>query len=501
MVKRLLVFCDRFHWLWLTLAAPFMLFPSPTRSLAMLVVPGLFFLRWLAMTGQKRTAFRKTQITFGGQQTVMTITPFNLAMLLMIFMVLVSLWATFDFNLSLPKISGIILGFGIFLVIVREGQSPRGWWLCFMLFMAIGFSIAVIGLFGTHWANKIAIFTPIVSRLTPRIIGLPGAVEGFHPNTVAGALVWVIPSYLTFSWLLLTKTRDIRSLLGRGKAIAATVLTISATLWMLAILILTQSRDGYISLALILPVLSLIALPRRWRWHGLVVLTLITIIVVVLLASQWGTVRPWIIDNILKSSTVLSMDSFNGRLQVWSRAIYGIRDFPLTGMGMNTFRKVMPVLYPVFNMSPEQDIGHAHNEFLQAALDLGIPGLVAFIAIYIIAFWMLIRIWRRSHAMEQYTSNGQTTGIPLIIPDRYIRDNANLPFANLRLVQAAILGLGGGLLAHLLWGMTDAMALGARPAFLFWIILALINGLHKQVNENINIQNESSSLSEAKKAD
>ena len=171
MVKRLLIFFDRFHWLWLTLAAPFMLFPNPTRSLAMLVVPGLFLLRWLAIAGQKRTVSRKTQKTLGVQQSVITSTPFNLAMLLMILMVLVSLWVTFDFDLSLPKICGIILGYGIFLAIVREGQSRRGWWWCYLLFMGIGFGIAVIGLFGMHWFNKIAILTPIVSRLTPRLIG------------------------------------------------------------------------------------------------------------------------------------------------------------------------------------------------------------------------------------------------------------------------------------------------------------------------------------------
>ena len=498
MGKHLLIFCDRFHWLWLALASPFMLFPSPTRSLAMLVVPGLFLLRWLAIKEQKRASLQKSSTIIKVQQSVVACTPFNLALLLMILMVLVSIWATFDINLSLPKISGIILGLGIFQVIVREGQTRRAWWLCFLFFMVTGLGIAVIGLLGTHWFTKIAILTPIVSRLTPRIIGLPGAEEGFHPNTVAGALVWVIPCYLTFSWILLTKTRDIQGFLGRGKANVVSALTIGATLWILAILILTQSRDGYISLALSLPVLFLIALPRKRRWHGIVFLALFIIIVGVLLASHWGTVRPWIIDNILKSSTGLSMDSFNDRLQVWSRAIYGISDFPFTGMGMNTFRKIMPVLYPVLNISPEKDIGHAHNEFLQAALDLGIPGLVAFIAIYLIAFWMLIRIWRRALALDKFLSNEQTKRIPLIIHGRNFGENADLSLANSRLVQAAVLGLGGGLLAHLLWGMTDAMALGSRPGFLFWIILALITGLHQQVFGNVDGQDESSSLSEAK---
>ncbi len=244
MAWRLLVFFDRFHWLWLAMASPFLLFPSPTRSLAMLVVPGLFLLHWLAIKGQKRISLQKTSLTVGVQPSVVAITPFNLALLLMILMVLVSIWATFDINLSLPKISGIILGFGIFQVVAREGQTRRGWWICFVLFMTTGLGIAIIGLFGTHWFNKIAILTPIVSRLAPRIIGLPGAEEGFHPNTVAGALVWIIPSFLIFSWLFLKKMRHLRRLLGGGRAIAIAILTIGATMWILAIFIINPITGG-----------------------------------------------------------------------------------------------------------------------------------------------------------------------------------------------------------------------------------------------------------------
>jgi hypothetical protein len=42
------------------------------------------------------------------------------------------------------------------------------------------------------------------------------------------------------------------------------------------------------------------------------------------------------------------------------------------------------------------------------------------------------------------------------------------------------LGLGGGLLAHLLYGLMDAVALGAKPGVLFWMLLGLIVGLHRQ---------------------
>ena len=37
------------------------------------------------------------------------------------------------------------------------------------------------------------------------------------------------------------------------------------------------------------------------------------------------------------------------RIELWSRAISMIEDFPFTGIGMNNFRRVMPVMYPVFS--------------------------------------------------------------------------------------------------------------------------------------------------------
>ena len=44
---------------------------------------------------------------------------------------------------------------------------------------------------------------------------------------------------------------------------------------------------------------------------------------------------------------------------------------------MNVFRRVVHALYPTVFNSPEIDVVHAHNHLLQAALDLGIPGLLA----------------------------------------------------------------------------------------------------------------------------
>ncbi len=60
-------------------------------------------------------------------------------------------------------------------------------------------------------------------------------------------------------------------------------------------------------------------------------------------------------------------------------------------MGLGTFREVGRLFYPL-SIPPDYDFAHAHNELLQAGLDLGVPGLVAFVAIYLGAFGMLWKL-------------------------------------------------------------------------------------------------------------
>ena len=48
------------------------------------------------------------------------------------------------------------------------------------------------------------------------------------------------------------------------------------------------------------------------------------------------------------------------------------------------------------------------------------------------------------------------------------------------LPRSLALGLAAALLAHMLYGMVDAVALGAKPGLLFWMLLGLICGLFAQ---------------------
>lgn len=127
------------------------------------------------------------------------------------------------------------------------------------------------------------------------------------------------------------------------------------------------------------------------------------------------------------------------RLELWTRALYAIQDSAFTGCGLGAFRQVVWALYPPFLVYPDFDFGHAHNVFFQVALDLGLPGLVAYLGLMGTALWIG---WRA----------------------------ARTPAGNQRWLG---LGITGALVAFHVYGPTDAIALGAKPGLALWLLLAL----------------------------
>jgi putative inorganic carbon (HCO3(-)) transporter len=207
-------------------------------------------------------------------------------------------------------------------------------------------------------------------------------------------------------------------------------------------LIATESRGGILALAVGMLVMPAVAF-RRYRW--LLLLTgaaVLALIIGVLAFHVPGTPDP-----------VGDTFGVQGRLEIWSRAILAIQDFPLTGLGMNGFRRVVHLLYPLFSVSPEIDLAHAHNHLLQAGLDLGIAGLVAYLSLWVLASFLLWKSWRltrKSRKQQRY---------PL---------------------RVLIVGLSGSLAAGWVFGIMDAIALGARPGVVWWLLLALVTAVHDQ---------------------
>jgi O-antigen ligase len=445
LVSQLASVLHRWEWIALFLAAPFLLFPSAAAWPALLVVPLLAIVACLAGKDQ----FPRT--------------PLSTTVLVLSAMVLVSILAAFDFSLSLPKIAGMLLGIGVFYAFVNYGQSARGFGLCLLTFLATGLGVAIVGLLGTRWDIKFDFLSTFTYHFAPRITGLPGVENGISPNEVAGALLWVIPPALALSFSVWKGTRNQIATL-QPRRVPTGLLLVEATLFFVFVFLLCQSRSAYVGLLVSGIVLIPLMLGRRWQ-----MLSLVGLVAVIMLAAGFSSLYG--VDTLLHQALGSSVSNdpispvygVEGRIKVWTLALGAIQKFPITGMGMNNFREMVNALNPLNPPYPGKEIFHAHDEFLQAALDLGLPGLVAFVALYLGSFSMLYAVWGRA---KSRVSRG-TEGL------------INLQIFPPLSTRALAWGLGGGLLAHLVYGLTDAVTLGAKPGVLFWMLLGLTVDLYR----------------------
>ena len=68
------------------------------------------------------------------------------------------------------------------------------------------------------------------------------------------------------------------------------------------------------------------------------------------------------------------------RVYIWSLAVESIQANPTTGVGLGAFRMLAgPALQE--GIAQPFLVVHAHNVFLQVALDVGVPGLIAYLAL------------------------------------------------------------------------------------------------------------------------
>ncbi|HID28472.1 MAG TPA: hypothetical protein EYP19_00520 [Desulfobacterales bacterium] len=349
------------HELWLVgLAIPPLVFPGLFPRVlvlsALVWIPVLWLCRWAAR----------------GYLTVHT--PMDLPILGIVLMLPVSLYASADLSLSVPIIHKIILEIAIFYGIVNTVRSlGQIRWLAVLVLIG-GLIISVLSLLGTRWSPTKVLSVPQIYEQLPRLIIPQLSKAGFSPNIVGGTLAMLFP--ITISFFLFGSKRIVKPFLGL------------ALLVMGFALFLTQSRGAWIGLVVAL--LCMAIWRSRWFLLGIPVL-----VALILLIVQHFGLKP-VVDFISATHSTATMAS---RSEVWQRAIYILQDFPYTGIGLGTFSRVGPILYPYFLAGPDADIPHAHNIFLQAGIDLGIPGLVAFtgmLAAFAFMAWEGVRLAKNS---------------------------------------------------------------------------------------------------------
>ena len=344
--------------------------------------------------------------------------PISLLLLMACLGYLISL----DPAISQARFWSLVLGIAFFYAFANL-PAPQQRVRSLVLFLGLlTIGIAAISLAGTDWGEVRLFPLPwLYSRIPTLVRGLPASgvprtSDLFNPRWIGITMGMLLPVLL--SVLFFSRDRKLRLFTG------------AAALFGMLLLLLSQSIQGLVGLAA--GVFFLLVWRSRWFLLLILIPFGLAVLGITLFSLNLQNAATYLLsqNNPLGIAVVL-------RLDIWSRALAMIRDMPYTGIGLNTFSILQSQFYPGFLLGLEP---HAHNLYLQTALDLGLPGLFAFLWILAAWFSTLRRNYRLATRWEY---------------------------------RILLLGLAAGIISYLAHGLIDAMMLGSKPGVAFWILLGM----------------------------
>ena len=410
---------DRRKYFWLdwvqfclvVLLAPLFLFPSMKTIWIIGIVPIVWAFRWM----KRKEPFERTIL--------------DLAIGVLAVAVFVTCLIVPDISFSLPKIAGVL--FGLFWFYSAVALLKREMLMKWGIVALLGAGL-VLGVGGSFDMIKGAEFPSIgkVLKIVPEIkLKLPGAEQGINPNPLAGTLILVIPLSLILIFSCFSKNKEDRFTRNKLLSIFVFIFLAVSLAVLCSVLFLTQSVGSWF--AVMISGLVLI-FPGKWKRWGLV-LAFLLMGFVILSRPERILVKGNAVKDYIAEKKIGVREPF------WMAGIKTIKEYPLSGIGMNRIRLLPSVGY---------ESSHVHNQLIHTAAELGIPALVAYLAILIGAGWMCYKVWLQS---------------------------------GVGWMRAAALGLGAGQMAHFVFGMGDSIPLGAKPGVFFWFSLALITAMFNYI--------------------
>src|SRR6185295_7168359 len=133
-------------------------------------------------------------------------------------------------------------------------------------------------------------------------------------------------------------------------------------------------------------------IPVRSRVAGL--------IVIIAIVSGTASDKYWSqMQTIVHYKQDYNMTSDVGRVKIWKRGIGYMLDRPLFGVGMRNFQVAEGTISPRARLR-DRGVGvwwgAAHNTYVQAGAELGVPGLLFFLGMFATAFASLRRAARNA---------------------------------------------------------------------------------------------------------
>jgi putative inorganic carbon (HCO3(-)) transporter len=416
--RRVAEWFSRFELLWLALAAPFLLFPNQYTPYAAALIIFTWPVRRLAAGAWTRSS------------------PLNPPAFLILAAALIGALVSADYALSEAKWWGIFLQVAIYFALLNSLRSEQQILRFTSLFLFIACAVALLAFLGTNWDVQRLFFVPAwVYDLFPRLnISLPNSfldpqTAGFSARQVGHTMGMILPLALTL--LIFAQGWPLR---------------LPSALFLLlggSLLILSSALMG------IFGALVGLALVAVWWKRWLIIPLLLGFLALAVLIYLNQPVD--LMLRALDPSDEFGI-GFVLRFDIWSRALAMIRDMPFTGIGLNTFPLVQSHFYIGHLIGPEV---HAHQLWLQTALDLGLPGLLAFI-------WLLVAF--------AYT----------VVRGYQLADSRQL--------QVLLVGLAAGVLAYVAAGTLDVTTLGSKPVAALWAMFGIAGATLSTLQEEKAIE-------------
>ena len=323
---------------------------------------------------------------------------------------------------ALPYLCGLAFGLFAMTTVASWSRTPLRLAMAAALYLLAGMGVLTIGriiagisFVDTGWLSE------AVVRVLPRAdLRVPGLiVDRFvNRNAFGGTALLFVP--VGFALILATAREYVwhRPLRWLGAAVA---LLGSVTL------VYSQSRTALV--AILVTVFVFVVLHRRTWWLKVMLPSLL----VVMLAHTLNGCRATTAAQD-QGLMVPALSSAAQRIPIWRQGVDHLRESPWRGIGLNEFR------YVYKSAGSAADIAHAHNIFLQTALDLGLVGLSFYVALIGTLLYRAERAARGPDLLARRIACG----------------------AGLALTAVHVFGLG------------DAISLGAKVGLFQWLGAGLV---------------------------
>lgn len=356
-------------------------------------------------------------------------TPIDAAIVLLAVWAFLSMLGVSEIEGSISKAAGFVYGIVVFYAVVAAARNGKRIKWGIGVFLAAGIVVAAVGTLSRPEIGSAAVIdsSKVFSAL-PRIdMNIERAEEGVNPNPLGGTLLLFIPLGLALIPGIQKKNGEADD---KNRILFALVI-LSVVIVDFAAIVYGRSFGAWAGL-----IFSLMILGRRKRWLKAVIGIGIVVALALFLVGVDRPVSP--LDRSLRGVLV---HSINSRYPLWAAGVAAIKDRPFLGVGLDQLRLREDMGY---------ERAHAHNQFIHTAAELGIPGLAAYLAILVGAGWM-------THKVEKSKK------------PKWMKDAAQ--------------GLAVGQAGLAVFGLADAIVLGAKPGLFFWISLALITAIYLAPDE------------------